>query len=1188
MGNIENNKNNLGILKNIPTSILSKLNISHSFLATNNDSEIEVSIISGASTSEVSKIVENLNGKYVDLGYGYGIVEISIENLVALANSPEIQYIELPKSLYADDYESNRASCITQLNSSEFNGKGVLVGFIDTGIDYTHPAFRNSDGTTRIEYIYDLNNGGKVYNKTQINEALKLTDPYSMVNSTDVTGHGTHVVGIACAGGEIDKQYYGVAPESSIAMVKVSRSRFALSTQIMKGIKFLIDKGKELNMPLAINMSLSTNDGAHNGSSLLEQYISTVSAIERVTIVIAAGNEGEAAHHVGRTLEEINDVYFNISSDESIVVINLYKSILPELSMELLSPYGIGTGEIILKEGINEGTIGNSRYSIYLTGPKPFDVSGEIGIVLTGINEFVSSGQWKITLRKLNEYEGRFDMWLPISEGLNVNTKFLEPVVYNTLGIPATVKNIISVGSYNYLVDTMSPFSGRGKRVNGQYIKPDIVAPGEGIYSAIPNRGFDKKTGTSMATPQVTGASALMMQWGIVNGNDSYLYGERLKYFLILGSKRGRQDIKYPDAAWGYGQLCLRESINLVSQTLGLGFRNNDIKNIIINDYLKRVDEINVDYNSKSNDRIFLLVEIANEEVLKNLLKIQEVGGLMISSNFAVIITPANKVDEIKKLVIRIVNIEEFSTILTLNDISPVEASGAPVFNTSPYLKLNGRGVLVGVIDTGIDYLNKEFQMEDDTTRIVRLWDQTIQGDTNIYGLKYGTEYTEEQINQAISLQTSGGDPYSIVPSKDEIGHGTKVSGIIGGRGINPDLKGAAPDCKFVIVKLSRATKVELDAALIDKTDVPSYSSWSVLLGIKYVVSVARELNKPLVIFIPLGGNMGSHTGNGIDENIINNYSTEAATVFVVPVGNQGNTDTHTEGIIEKAGDIKDIEIRVGEKQKNLPIIIWINKPNRVMLSIISPTGEIIDNMEAKNTNNNRIKFLYEKTEMIVNFTSPELSTGDALIFIRAYNLKAGIWKFRLTGEYIVNGNYYAWIPQRELIDDETKFLNPVKYTTITLPSTTNGAISVGYYNQNNNSVVSESGNGYTRNGSIKPDIVAGGSNALVTIPGGTTSVMTGSSVAGAVVAGCCALILQWAVSDGNYPDIYASQIKTYIISGAKTRPGDIYPNRQWGYGMFDLQRIFDWIQQTYTPRINDDFEEYRVKNLFIRKPKDL
>ena len=815
MVNIEGNLNNLGILKNMPTSILSKLNISHSFLATNNDSEIEVSIISGASPSEISKIVENLNGKYVDLGYGYGIAEIPIENLVVLATSPEIQYIELPKSLYADDYESNRASCITQLNSSEFNGKGVLIGFIDTGIDYTHPAFRNPDGTTRIEYIYDLDEGGKVYTKEQINEALKSSDPYSIVNSTDITGHGTHVVGIACAGGKIDKQYYGVAPESSIAMVKVARSRFALSTQIMKGIKFLIDKGKELNMPLAINMSLSTNDGAHNGSSLLEQYISTVSATERVTIVIAAGNEGEAAHHVGGTLEEVNDVYFNISSDESIVVINLYKSILPQLSIELISPYGIGTGEILVKEGVNEGTIGNSRYSIYLTGPKPFDVSGEIGIILTGINGFVSSGQWKITLRKLNKYDGNFDMWLPISEGLNVNTKFLEPVVYKTLGIPATVKNVISVGSYNYLVDIISPFSGRGEKYNGQYIKPDIVAPGEGIYSAIPNRGFDKKTGTSMATPQVTGAAALMMQWGIVNGNDPYLYGERVKYFLILGSKKTRQDIEYPDAGWGYGELCLRESINLVSQTLGLGLRNKESKVILMDDYLKRADEINVDYNSDSKDKIFLLAEVSNQEVLKNLLKIQDIEGVMISSNFAVIITPADKVDEVKKLAIRIVNIE-VSTILTLNDISPVEASGAPVFNTNPYLRLNGRDVLVGVIDTGIDYLNKEFQMEDDTTRIVRLWDQTIQGDKYIYGLKYGVEYTEDQINQAISLQTSGGDPYSIVPSKDEIGHGTKVSGIIGGRGINPDLKGVAPDCKFVIVKLSRTTKVELDAALID------------------------------------------------------------------------------------------------------------------------------------------------------------------------------------------------------------------------------------------------------------------------------------------------------------------------------------------------------------------------------------
>ena len=1177
---------NLGLLKGIPKEVLSKLNISSAYLSGEIEKEIEVVIISGDNVDNISQTVDNLGGKYLNLGYNFGIVTIPVDKIIDLALVPTIQYIEFPKNLYTTDFESNRASCITQISKvNGLNGKGTIVGFLDTGIDYTHPAFINADGTTRIEYIYDLSLGGAVYSKAQINEALNTENPYDIVPSRDDVGHGTHVAGIACAGGNISSKYYGVAPESSIIMVKVARGLFTLSTEIMKGIKFLIDKSKELNMPLAINISLSTNDGAHNGSSLLEQYISTVSTLERVTIVIAAGNEGEAAHHVGGNLEGINDIYFNVSSDEATVVVNLYKSILPSLSIELISPSGGTTGEIAVKEGFQEGTIGNSRYSIYLTGPKPFDVSGDIGIIISGINEYITPGQWKISLRKLNNYDGTFDMWLPISEGLNINTKFVNPVVYNTLGIPATVRNVISVGSYNYLVDTISPFTGRGQIFEGQYIKPDIVAPGEGIYSAIPNRSFDKKTGTSMATPQVTGAAALMMQWGIVNRNDLYLYGERLKYFLILGSKKGRRDISYPDPSWGYGELCLRDSFNILSQTLGVGFRDINIEKRQNNNLDMGTSSIDVKYDTTSPENVFLLVEVTGESNLNDVLKIPGVSGVMISSNFAVIITPANKINEISNIVLRIVNIE-VSTILTLNTISPLEASGAPVFNNNPYLRLNGRGVLVGIIDTGIDYLNKEFQREDDTTRIVRIWDQTIQGDKDIYNLKYGTEYTEDQINQAISLQTSGGDPYSIVPSKDDIGHGTRLAGIIGGRGINPDLKGAAPDCQFVIVKLSRTTKVELDAAVIDKTDVPSYTPWSALLALRYIIAVARELKRPVVVFEPLGSNMGSHTGNGIVEQSINNYSAQSGTVVVVPTGNQGNTDTHTEGIIESSGYIKDIEIRVGEKQKNLPIEIWVNKPNRVKLSIVSPSGEVIDNLEAKNTNNERIKFLYEGTEMIVNFTSPELSTGDSLIFIRAYNLKAGIWKFRLTGQSIVDGKYYAWIPQRELLDSETKFLNSVGYTTLTLSSTSSGAISVAYYNQDDNSVISESGRGYTRYGMIKPDIAAGGFNAIVTNPGGGTAVISGSSVAGAVVAGCCALILQWAVVDKNYPDIYAAQIKSYIISGAKGRPGDVYPNKEWGYGMFDMQGVFDRIRETYNPRSDEDYEEYRVNNLFIRMPK--
>ena len=637
---------NLGLLKGLPKEVLSKLNISSAYLSGETEKEIEVVIISGDNVDNISQTVDNLGGKYLNLGYNFGIVTIPVDKIIDLALVPTIQYIEFPKNLYTTDFESNRASCITQISKvNGLNGKGTIVGFLDTGIDYTHPAFINADGTTRIEYIYDLSLGGAVYSKAQINEALNTENPYDIVPSRDDVGHGTHVAGIACAGGNISSKYYGVAPESSIIMVKVARGLFTLSTEIMKGIKFLIDKSKELNMPLAINISLSTNDGAHNGSSLLEQYISTVSTLERVTIVIAAGNEGEAAHHVGGNLEGINEIFFNVSSDESTVVLNLYKSLLPSVSIELISPSGGSTGEIAVKEGFQEGAIGNSRYSIYLTGPKPFDVSGEIGIIIRGINEYITPGQWKISLRKLNNYDGTFDMWLPISEGLNINTKFVNPVVYNTLGIPATVRNVISVGSYNYLVDTISPFTGRGQIFEGQYIKPDIVAPGEGIYSAIPNRSFDKKTGTSMATPQVTGAAALMMQWGIVNRNDPYLYGERLKYFLMLGSKKGRRDISYPDPSWGYGELCLRDSFNILSQTLGVGFRDINIEKRQNNNLDIGTSSIDVKDDTTSSENVFLLVEVTGESNLNDVLKIPDVSGVMIASNLAVIITPANKIN---------------------------------------------------------------------------------------------------------------------------------------------------------------------------------------------------------------------------------------------------------------------------------------------------------------------------------------------------------------------------------------------------------------------------------------------------------------------------------------------------------------------------------------------------------------
>lgn len=1200
------NQNYLGLLKNFPIEVLGKLNISNSFMLKNVEQEIEVTIISGDSVDKVAESVDKLGGKYEDLGYNFGIVTIPVDKLIDLALNPSIQYIELPKSLYTTDSEANRVSCIPQAVSSyDLDGEGILVGFIDTGIDYTHPAFINDDGTTRIKYIYDLEQGGKIYDSETINKALQSANPSSVVNSVDLVGHGTHVAGIACAGGKIDKKFYGVAPKSSIAMVKAARTRFALSTQIMRGLKFLNDKSKELGLPLVVNMSLSTNDGAHNGSSLLERYISITAALERQTIVIAAGNEGEAAHHISGTLNPENNVYFNVGDAETIIALNIYKSILPRISIEIISPSGISSGEIFLAEGFRSGRIGESIYEIYDTGPKPFDISGEIGIMLRGVNAFVSSGQWKLTIRRINDYKGNFNIWLPISEGLNVTTKFLDPTINNTLGIPATVINIISVGSYNYLTNNISPFSGRGETFIGQYIKPDIVAPGENIYSTIPEKSYDRKTGTSMATPNVTGICALMMQWGIVKKNDPYLYGERLKYYLIIGAKKERRDISYPDSAWGYGEVCAYNSLRATMEALGaridVGIRQDDPATNINatttteSNQGSASNQSGIGINGIENDghSIVLLIEVPNRETLNEILKIPGVAGVMISETFAIVIVPKVEVSEVEKLANSIVDLD-LQPIMTLSDISPVEASGAPTFNNNPYLRLNGRGVLVGIIDTGIDYLSEEFQREDGTSRVFRIWDQTLPATENVYGIKYGREYTEEQITEAISAKAKGQDPYSIVPSKDEIGHGTMVAGIVGARGINPELKGAAPDCEFVVVKLARASEDELLNSYIDPKKI-GYTPWSILLALRYTVAIGNEVNRPIVIYIPLGTNMSSHSGEGILERPIENFSRQVGTLIVTNTGNQGNTETHVEGVINNTGDVKDIELRVGKNQNILPVQIYINKPNIVVLSIVSPSGEIIDNLTSKISRNQKIKFTYEGTEMIVNFISPDYITGDSLIIIKASNLREGIWKFRLKGKYIVDGKYYVWIPQRELLDEETKLLNSTSNTTLTVPSTSSGSISVSYYNQNNNSVVSESGRGYTRDNRIKPDIAAGGINATVIKPGGGTGLATGGSVAGAVVAGGCALILQWAVVNKNQQAIYTPQVRAYIIAGANTRSGDIYPNREWGYGTFNLQGIFHTISEVYEEKTrtnkvesNDRYEEYNIGNLFVRKPKEI
>ncbi|EIA15867.1 S8 family serine peptidase [Clostridium perfringens] len=559
------NKAKVGIdfINTIPKQILTSLIEQYS----PNNGEIELVVLYGDNFLRFKNSVDAIGAKVEDLGYGFGILIIKVNDLNRIIELEGLQYIELPKILYTSAYDSNRASCIPSVwNNYNLTGEGILVGFLDTGIDYTHNAFKDAEGNTRIEYIYDLENG-VVYDKNKINEALKSEDPFSIVPEIDLSGHGTHVAGIACAGGNINFDNYGVAYKSSIAMVKITGEnslRAALSTQLMRGLKFLMDKSNEINKPLVVNISLSTNDGSHNGSSLLEKYIQTFTQLQKAVIVVAAGNEGNSAHHVGGKMKKEEDLDLNIGDGEKGIILDFFKPVLVDVSVEVISPTGISTGPMELSESYKERFVGREKIVVYSTGPKPFDIQGQTTISILPLGDTITSGGWRIIVRKLNNYEGYFDIWLPIAEGLNERTRFLQPSVYNTLGIPATVEGVISVGSYNFLNNNLSAFSGRGVVRPEWLIKPDLVAPGENILSTVEEQGFDTKSGTSMAAPQVSGICALLFEWGIIRNNDPFLYGERIKYYLIKGAKRTIFGEAYPNPDLGYGFVCLDRTMELL------------------------------------------------------------------------------------------------------------------------------------------------------------------------------------------------------------------------------------------------------------------------------------------------------------------------------------------------------------------------------------------------------------------------------------------------------------------------------------------------------------------------------------------------------------------------------------------------------------------------------------------------
>lgn len=536
----------------------------------------EVIIKYSGTLGQVREIAESV----VELSNEFAIVTVREDRLEALAGIEAVEYIEKPKRLFFQVENGRRVSCMTsvQIRPPKLYGTGVLVAIIDSGIDYANLDFRNADGTTRIYALWDQTIPGNPpegyvqgteYTQEKINEALQQenrTERMKIVPSEDRSGHGTAVAGIAAGNGRGSKgaRYQGVASESGILVVKLGTPReegFPRTTELMQAIDYVVKKAQRAGRPVAINISFGNTYGSHTGTSLLERFIADIANLWKSVICIGMGNEGASAGHTAGILKENTEerIPLAVQMKETAINVQIWKSYHDIADISLISPAGVQIGPIPEVIGTQRFVVGDTEILLYYGEPSPFHVSQEIFIEFLPKDSYITPGIWQFVLTPRKIVTGEYDLWLPSENVLNRGTAFRYPTERGTLTIPSTSQRVISVGAYDSLTFAYADFSGRGG-LEGES-KPDLVAPGVDITAPTPSGIYQTFTGTSFATPFVSGAAALMMEWGIVRGNDPYLYGEKVKAYLRRGARPLPGFTEYPNPQVGYGALCLRDSL---------------------------------------------------------------------------------------------------------------------------------------------------------------------------------------------------------------------------------------------------------------------------------------------------------------------------------------------------------------------------------------------------------------------------------------------------------------------------------------------------------------------------------------------------------------------------------------------------------------------------------------------------
>ena len=504
--------------------------------------------------------------------------------------------------------------------------------------------------------------------------------------------------------------------------------------------------------------------------------------------------------------------------------------------------------------------------------------------------------------------------------------------------------------------------------------------------------------------------------------------------------------------------------------------------------------------------------------------------------------------------------------LYSLLDVTSMDAAGITPAGELPVLNNQGAGVIVGFVDTGINYTDSLFRNVDGSTRIIGIWDQTNNSDNSnnienetakpfsAFSALYGTQYTAEEINLALNSD----NPASIVPTRDENGHGTFLASIAtGNRDERAGFSGAAPQASIAMVKLKPAKQYLRDFYLI-RDGADAYQENDIMMGVSYLYFLARKYSMPLVVCIPLGTNMGSHMGMSRLGQYLNQVSLSNGSAVITAAGNETGARHHFRAVMDADTDEVTAELRVGEREAGFSMELWAENMGAYTVGFISPTGEVAREISVPLRGENTVSFLLEQTQITVYTQIADVSAGSQFIFMRFENPMSGIWRILIRNSLDIRETFHLWLPVRGFITDETYFLRPDPDTTITDPGNARYPITVTAYDHTKNSIYIHASRGYSLSGRIKPDLAAPGVNILgASVSGRRLTRMSGTSVSAAHLAGAAAILLNWGVLNANYPYLNTPVLKSIFVRGAQRNPALTYPNREFGYGTLNLYEAF-------------------------------